>query len=122
MKNQFKFMPMYWEDYALDTDHLKLEEHGAYLLLISYYWRTARPLPDDDEMLSRIVRTDVETWKRIKAAICRFFVFEDGLWVHRRIERELSAARALSEKKRAAINKRWHHDNGVVVQMADKMR
>lgn len=122
MKNQFKFMPMYWEDYALDTDHLKLEEHGAYLLLISYYWRTARPLPDDDEMLSRLVRADIDTWKRIKASICRFFVYEDGFWFHKRIERELDAAKALSAKKRAAVNKRWHDDSHVVIQMADKKR
>jgi uncharacterized protein YdaU (DUF1376 family) len=115
-------MPMFWEDYALDTEHLSAIEHGAYLMLISYYWRTGRPLPDDDLLLSRVSRTTPEEWRTIKATVCRFFYFEDGFWRHKRIELELDNARALSTKKRAAANKRWRPDDHVVIQMPDRNR
>jgi uncharacterized protein YdaU (DUF1376 family) len=122
MKNTYRFMPMYWEDYSLDTVHLTTLEHGAYLLLISYYWRTAKPIPDSDTLMSKVACADLETWKSIKPTVCGFFEWVDGCWRHGRIERELECSKAISAKKRAAIAKRWSKDEHVVIQMPDRKR
>lgn len=122
MKNQFKFMPLYWNDYLLDTEHLTGPEHGAYLLLIGYYWRTGSALPDDDLLLSRVARTEMEAWKAMKATICRFFYFEDGFWRHKRVEAEFKACREISERNRNNVLKRYGKERCVVVQLPDNRR
>jgi len=113
---------MYWNDYLLDTEHLVGPEHGAYLLLLGYYWRTGEPLPDDDVLLSRVARTPMAVWKEMKPTICRFFEFRDGSWLHKRVEAELKNSRTISEQNRKNVNRRWGKDRGVVVQMIEKAR
>lgn len=86
------WMPMYWPAYLADTGHLSTAEHGAYLLLIGHYWMTGKPLPDDDRQLSRIVRMAAKEWVRARSIIAAFFQVTDGVWVHGKIEAELSMA------------------------------
>lgn len=43
-------------DYAKDTAHLSLIEHGAYTLLLDHYYATEQPLPEDYASLYRICR------------------------------------------------------------------
>lgn len=80
------WMPLYVADYLADTAHLRVEEHGSYLLLIMHYWRTGR-LPTDDASLARISRMTRAEWKKAKPAIQPLFL--DG-WKHKRIEFELT--------------------------------
>ena len=40
--NYFEF---YVGDYARDTRHCSLAEHGAFLMLLSAYYATEKPLP-----------------------------------------------------------------------------
>jgi uncharacterized protein YdaU (DUF1376 family) len=107
-------MPMFWEDYIIDAGYLKTVEHGAYLLLIGNYWVTGKPLPDDDEILSGIVKMDLIEWHSIRGKIARFFICEDGVWKHKRIERELAACRAISDKAKVYANKRWRKNENVI--------
>lgn len=80
------WMPLYVADYLADTAHLRVEEHGSYLLLIMHYWRTGR-LPTDDASLARISRMTRAEWKKAKPAIQPLFL--EG-WKHKRIEFELT--------------------------------
>jgi uncharacterized protein YdaU (DUF1376 family) len=105
------WMPIYWGDYLKDTMHLKAQGHGVYLLLIAAYWTSGEPLPDDDEHLSAITRTDMREWKRLRPIMARFFDIEDGLWKHGRIDDELAKAMAvtssLSARGRRGAKARW---------------
>jgi uncharacterized protein YdaU (DUF1376 family) len=100
------WMPLYVGDYLADTMHLTNGEHGAYLLLIMHYWRHG-PLPDDDRALAAIARADAREWARIKASIRGFFLPQDGTLRHKRIDAELSKAKAVSSKRALAANARW---------------
>ena len=40
-------------DYNMKTQHLTLEEHGAYNLLMDYYYATRSPIPDDPDVIAR---------------------------------------------------------------------
>jgi uncharacterized protein YdaU (DUF1376 family) len=107
------WMPLYIADYLADTTRLTTEQHGAYMLLIMDYWRNGAP-PDDDAVLSNITRLSLPVWKKSRIALLTMFEIEDGLWVHKRIDKEIKLAADNSDKysKRAklAAEKRWGKD------------
>lgn len=76
--SQAPSMPMFWDAYIADTTHLTTEEHGAYLLLLAAMWRRNGWVPDDDRDNARILGLTPAKWKRIKARLSEFLVFEDG--------------------------------------------
>ena len=102
------WMPLYIGDYLADTMHLDGPKHGAYILLIMHYWRSG-PLPDNDDELAAIARTDIKDWKkRIGPSVRRFFRVEEGLLRHKRIDAELANASKNIEQKRMAAQARWN--------------
>lgn len=105
------WMPLYIADYLADTMHLTAAQHGAYLLLIMEYWRTARPLPNDDVTLSRLARMPFRNWVQTKAAVLQFFDAAGQELRHKRIDAELAEASERYEKMRrrteAASKARW---------------
>lgn len=101
MSRSDAWMPLYVGDYLADTGHLRALSHGAYVLLILHYWRKG-PLPDDDESLSAIARTDRDEWARIGGTVRAFFVAEDGVLRHKRIDAERERAARISAKRAAA--------------------
>jgi uncharacterized protein YdaU (DUF1376 family) len=82
------WMPIYIGDWDGDTAHLTCEEDGAYGRLVRHYWRVGPP-PDDDRRLASIVRTDLKTWRRLRASLSPFFTIKDGLWRQKRVDAEL---------------------------------
>lgn len=96
------WMPLYWGDYLRDTMHLRTEGHGAYLLLISHYWTTGGPLPDDDDHLSAVTKLEANRWQTLKQTLAKFFTVTDGLWRHGRIDAELERAVSISDARRKA--------------------
>ena len=104
------WMPLFVGDYLGDTTRLTTEQHGAYLLLLMDYWRNGAP-PNDDAVLSQITRLELETWKKHRRALERFFRVEGEEWFHKRVEQEIASAKERQEKasgkgKRAA-DARW---------------
>lgn len=95
-------MPMFWGDYLRDTRALSPAEHGAYLLLIAEQWNTTEPLPDDDSVLARIVGMTPREWRSARRAVEPYFDVRDGVWIQRRVEKELNKARETYEKRSAA--------------------
>ena len=48
--------PFYSGDYARDTAHLTMLEHGAYRLMLDHYYNTQAPLPLDRGKIYRVCR------------------------------------------------------------------
>jgi len=97
--NYFEF---YGGDYARDTAHLSLAEHGAFLLLLSAYYSTEKPLPADAGALYRIARAmNPSEQKAVRGVADQFFpVGEDGLRHNARADREVEKARHRIETAR----------------------
>ena len=90
------WMPLVIGDYLKDTGRLTTEQHGAYLLLIMDYWVNGPPA-DDDSDLASITKMDLKAWRKTRDKLAKFFRIEGGVWLHKRVERELAD---WSERKR----------------------
>jgi len=97
-------------DYAKDTRHLSLAEHGAYCLLLDYYYSTERPIPDD--RCERIANA-YETHERnaVRSVLEAFFTLTDDGWRNDRADAEIQALRAKSLKAKESAEKRWSERN-----------
>lgn len=104
------WMPLYWADFIADTLHLNRSEIGSYTLMIGAYWRKGGPLPDNDDELRQICRCDLGDWMKCRGAMEKLFTVSDGLWRHKRIDKELVKARQLyqsrNERTKAATEAR----------------
>jgi uncharacterized protein YdaU (DUF1376 family) len=102
MKKQDHWMPLYIGDYLADTTHLTPAQHGAYMLLLMYYWVNGPP-PDEDEVLCQITRANPAEWQKcIKDTVSKFFRIENRLWLHKRVEIEKARAEHLCRVRKAA--------------------
>lgn len=95
--------PKYPADYAFDTRGLSLSEHGAYNLLMDRYYAQMEPLPSDDEQLFIICAASTEQDRASVQRVCRLFFRKEGGKLHqKRIDQEISKAKALSETRSSA--------------------
>jgi len=93
MSSNDTWMPLYIGDYLGDTMELDGAQHGAYLLLLMYYWRNG-PLPADDVKLAQIARTDLRLWKKTVGPVVKAFFTENGGRLHqKRCDLELAKAK-----------------------------
>lgn len=107
MSTFLRWMPLDVTDYLNDTGHLSTLQHGAYMLLLMHYWRHG-PLPDDDEQLAAITKTDAKAWKAMKAVIRRFFQPDHNGELHqKRADAERVKAIDISAKRKTAAKGRW---------------
>lgn len=80
-------------DYAKDTAHLTMIEHGAYGLLLDRYYGTEAGIPADQ--VHRVARARTKEEKSaVDVVLEEFFQLVDGLWINRRAEEEIAKARA----------------------------
>lgn len=101
-------------DYARDTKHLTLIEHGAYTVLLDWSYSTERDLPGDEPTLFRLCGAFSAAER---AAVLRvrdefFNPVENGGFRHKRVVAELTEARRRSAKNAEAANDRWAKDEG----------
>ena len=105
----------YVGDYLRDTSRLSLLEHGAYNVMMDYYYADERPLPVDREELCRMVRavSPAERGAVDKVLGLFFTLLEDG-WHQARVDSEIGVAQATIAKQREsgseASSKRWSTD------------
>lgn len=78
-------------DYAKQTAHLSMLEHGAYNLLLDRYYTTEQPIPEDQVYRVARARTAAER-KAVDAVLNEFFEFCDGSWTKNRCEEEIVRA------------------------------
>jgi uncharacterized protein YdaU (DUF1376 family) len=104
------FYKHYLGDYARDTGHLTLVEHGAYRVLLDHYYATERPLPEEKVALYRICKAFTPAERRAVDMVAKDFfpAGDDGLRHNARADEEIAAARAFAEAQAVRAHKRWH--------------
>ena len=96
-------LPLFTDAYIADTAHLTNEEHGAYLRLLMFAWRSPKCcLPDDDARLARMLGLTPKKWAGLKPNVMAFWTLENGAWVQSRLSRERQFVEEKVEKRRAA--------------------
>lgn len=87
-------------DYAKDTAHLSMLEHGAYSLLLDRYYSTEQGIPEDQA--HRVARARSKEEKAaVDAVLQEFFTLSNGVWVNNRTEEEIEKARQRIEAAKA---------------------
>jgi uncharacterized protein YdaU (DUF1376 family) len=78
-------------DYSKDTPHLPMIEHGAYALLLDYYYATERPLPAEITDIYRFTRAVTKgEQKAVQNVVAQFFpISADGLRHNKRADEEI---------------------------------
>jgi uncharacterized protein YdaU (DUF1376 family) len=92
------YMQLYVSDYLADTAHLTAQQHGAYMLLLMNYWQRGKALDNSNERLSHVARLSPEEWADAKPTLEEFFIVEDNVWSHARVEDDLAKIREKSVK------------------------
>ncbi len=86
-------------DYAKDTSHLSLAEHGAYRLLMDHYYATEKPLPVYIEALNRICGAATKGERAaVTSVVAQFFKNAADRLTHSRIEAEIKEYEIQREK------------------------
>ena len=78
-------------DYAKDTAHLSMLEHGAYSLLLDRYYGTEMGIPISQA--HRLARARSKEEKQaVDDVLAEFFQLVDGVWINQRAEEEIAKA------------------------------
>lgn len=94
-------------DYAKDTKHLSLAEHGAFAVLLDYYYSTEKPIPDDRCERIANASTDAER-QAVRTVLQEFFRLTENGWVNDRADKEIGIASDKSLKAKASADARWN--------------
>jgi uncharacterized protein YdaU (DUF1376 family) len=82
-------------DYARDTKHLSLEEHGVYTLLLDALYGTEKPLPNNKKILFRMCNAITKKQQNaVKKVLAEFFSRNPDGFSNKRFEIELKHSRA----------------------------
>ena len=101
------FYKRYIGDYARDTGHLSMLEHGAYTLLLDAFYGTKRALPGNKLTLYRLVRATTKRERdAVDSVLAEFWSLEGGKWLNRRALREIEKASAQAETNRKIATER----------------
>ena len=96
-------------DYLRDTPHLTLAQHGAYNLLLDYYYsRDGKAFPRDRRVIYRMLRADTPAEREAVDSVLDEFWFEtaDG-WENQKANEVMAQVRVIQEKRRKAAQARW---------------
>jgi uncharacterized protein YdaU (DUF1376 family) len=93
-------------DYAKDTRHLSMGEHGAYRLLMDHYYATEKPLPDAQCERIANARTPADR-KSVRSVLNQFFTLLNGLWFSSKCESIIAESFSKSQSARKSASARW---------------
>jgi uncharacterized protein YdaU (DUF1376 family) len=86
-------------DYAKDTAHLTMLEHGAYNLLLDRYYGTEKGIPADQ--VYRVARARSKDERAaVDTVLNEFFDLSGGLWIKNRCAEEIAKAQAKIDASR----------------------
>jgi len=73
-------------DYARDTGHLTVLEHGIYRLLIDWCYLNEKPITTE-----QAIRVSRGNPKETQSVLSEFFFMENDGWIHKRVQKEVLA-------------------------------
>lgn len=82
-------------DYARDTGHLSALEHGVYRLLLDWCYLNEKPISTAQAIKVSRGNPDIT-----QSVLSEFFCEENGLWAHKRVEKEVAAYRDKADRSR----------------------
>jgi uncharacterized protein YdaU (DUF1376 family) len=102
-------------DYARDTADLSLMEHGAYRLLLDFYYSTCSFLPDTFPPNYRICKASTDEEKRaVRKILQKYFVKSEGNFRHLRadieINKQMEKSAKAAQKAAEAAKTRWEKE------------
>lgn len=87
-------------DYARDTGHLSLLEHGVYTVMLDRLYATEKPIPEGE--VYRIARAATRPERAaVDSILAEFFELEDGGWTNPRAMIEIEASQTKADANRA---------------------
>jgi uncharacterized protein YdaU (DUF1376 family) len=101
------FYPRHLGDYARDAGYLSMTEHGAYTLLLDWYYANEKAIPK--ELIYSICKASSRQEKNAADRVLRAFFqwdIEQG-WTHKRVEAELAKMREKQSKAKESARARW---------------
>jgi uncharacterized protein YdaU (DUF1376 family) len=94
-------------DYAKDTGHLTLLEHGVYTVLLDWTYATEKPLPDDNVTVYRLCRATERAEKlAVDRVVAEFFPDR----TNKRAQAELEFCQEVALQRRMGAVKKHHPD------------
>lgn len=111
-------------DYARDTAHLTMVEHGAYTLLLDRYYATQAPIPTDQAHRLTRARTREER-AAVDAVLAEFFTESPEGWRHSRCDAEIARfleAEPEREQKRENAKERQRRARDRRRELFDELR
>jgi uncharacterized protein YdaU (DUF1376 family) len=103
-------------DYAKDTRHLTLEQHGAYTLLLDHYYSTEEPILSVEAAQKICAAMSKRERNAVNFVLENFFEFTADGYRHSRVEKEIKYADSISKVRRHAAEMK-HQKAANVVQM-----
>lgn len=95
-------------DYAKKTSSLTMLEHGAYRLLIDFYYSNNGPFTNDVKMLYRVCGAfNPKERAAVSKILSKYFLPENGIWRHERCDEEILKSSNISELRKKAACKRY---------------
>lgn len=110
-------------DYARDTGHLSVLEHGVYTLLLDAYYSRERPLPADARECCKLAHAASKPEKDAVAYILReFFVLGDDGYRQGKADKVIARFQDKQRKAAASANARWGQSKRNANASPDAMR
>ncbi len=95
--------PRYVGDYDRKTGQISLQQHGAYALLLDWYYSNESPLPLEMVQLHRICKAIAPTEQAdVQTVVQKFFVAMDDGYHNSRADEELGKRKHISDVRRLA--------------------
>jgi len=101
-------MPLFAQDFLIDTIEWSNEEIGIYIRLLCYEW-TNGDLPADEKELAKIVGLRVDRFTKLYNNKVRLKFDLNGTYrlINLRLEKERNKLLTISEQRKLAAEKRW---------------
>lgn len=100
--------PFHIGDYLRDTGHLSLVEHGVYTRLLQLYYLNNGPLQVTvDDLVRKLCARTPDEREAVDRILREFFSCCNGVWSHKRADKELEKFKNFTDQQRERATRRW---------------